>query len=86
MKAQPIVAAQLLREAGFKVDLQAMDWQTLVSRRASQKPPKEGGWNMLFTNFIIADVVDPVVNELINGRGTGRLVGLAGRRQGRSDA
>src|SRR3954449_7378850 len=41
LKAQPIVAAQLLREAGFKVDLQATDWQTVVSRRASQKPPKE---------------------------------------------
>ena len=26
----PDVAAQLLRQAGFKVDLQAMDWQTLV--------------------------------------------------------
>ena len=26
LKAQPIVAAQLLREAGFKVDLQATDW------------------------------------------------------------
>ena len=68
-KAQPIVAAQLLREAGFKVDLQATDWQTVVSRRASQKPPKEGGWNMLFTNFVIADVVDPVVNILINAKG-----------------
>src|SRR6478735_693110 len=68
-KAQPIVAAQLLRRAGFNVDLQATDWQTVVSRRASQKPPTEGGWNMFFTNFIIADVVDPVVNILINGRG-----------------
>ncbi|MCC8958484.1 ABC transporter substrate-binding protein [Bradyrhizobium sp. Pear77] len=68
-KAQPIVAAQLLRRAGFNVDLQATDWQTVVSRRASQKPPKEGGWNMFFTNFIIADVVDPVVNILVNGRG-----------------
>src|SRR6478672_11659478 len=38
-KAQPIVAAQLLRRAGFNVDLQATDWQTVVSRRASQKPP-----------------------------------------------
>src|ERR1700744_108790 len=42
LKAQPIVAAQLLRDAGFKVDLQATDWQTVVSRRASQKPPSEG--------------------------------------------
>ncbi len=69
-KAQPIVAAQLLREAGFKVDLQAMDFQTVISRRTSQKPPKEGGWNMLFANFIVADVVNPAVNELVSGRGT----------------
>ena len=68
-KPQPIVVAQLLREAGFKVDLQATDWQTVVSRRASRKPPKEGGWNMLFTNFIIADVVNPVVNILVNAKG-----------------
>ena len=40
LKAQPIVAAQLLREAGFKVDVQATDWQTVVTRRASQKPPR----------------------------------------------
>jgi peptide/nickel transport system substrate-binding protein len=68
-KPQPIVAAQLLRTAGFNVDLQATDWQTVVSRRASKKPPKEGGWNMLFTNFVIADVVNPVVNILINAKG-----------------
>jgi peptide/nickel transport system substrate-binding protein len=69
-KPQPIVAAELLRQAGFKVDLQATDWQTVVSRRASKKPPNEGGWNMLFTNFVIADVVNPVVNILLNAKGT----------------
>ena len=68
-KPQPIVAAQLLREAGFKVDLQATDWQTVVSRRASQKPPKEGGWNMFFTNWVGADVVNPVANLSISGKG-----------------
>ena len=68
-KPQPIVAAQLLRRAGFKVDLQATDWQTVVSCRANKRPPKEGGWNMFFTNFIIADVVNPVVNILVNGKG-----------------
>jgi peptide/nickel transport system substrate-binding protein len=69
LKAQPIVAAQLLREAGFKVDLQATDWQTVVARRASQKPPKEGGWNMFFTNWVAADVSNPVVNASVGGRG-----------------
>jgi peptide/nickel transport system substrate-binding protein len=69
LKAQPIVAAQLLRDAGFKVDVQATDWQTVVTRRASQKSPKEGGWNMFFTNWVGADVVNPVVNVSISGKG-----------------
>jgi peptide/nickel transport system substrate-binding protein len=69
LKAQPIVAAQLLRNAGFKVDLQSTDWQTVVSRRASQKPPKEGGWNMFFTNVISSDLVNPIANMQTNGKG-----------------
>jgi peptide/nickel transport system substrate-binding protein len=69
LKAQPIVAAQLLRDAGFKVDVQATDWQTVVSRRASQKPPKEGGWNMFFTNWVGADVLNPIANVSVGGRG-----------------
>jgi peptide/nickel transport system substrate-binding protein len=69
LKAQPIVAAQLLRDAGFKVDVQATDWQTVVSRRASQKSPKEGGWNMFFTNWAGPDILNPVANASINSKG-----------------
>ncbi len=69
LKAQPIVVAQQLREAGFKVDVQATDWQTVVTRRASQKSPKEGGWNMFFTNWAGPDVLNPVANVSISGRG-----------------
>ncbi|WP_207481565.1 ABC transporter substrate-binding protein [Arenibaculum pallidiluteum] len=66
---QPVVAAQLLRKAGFNVDLQPMDWQTLVGRRASQNPPSQGGWNMFFTNWVIPEVWTPLVNPMLNGRG-----------------
>jgi peptide/nickel transport system substrate-binding protein len=69
LKAQPIVAAQLLRNAGFKVDVQATDWGTVISRRTSQKPVKEGGWNMFFTNWAGADLVNPIVNFAIGGQG-----------------
>src|SRR3981189_2230177 len=69
LKAQPVVAAQLLREAGFKVDVQPPDWKPGAPRRASQKPPKEGGWNMFFTNWVGADVVNPIANFSIGGRG-----------------
>jgi peptide/nickel transport system substrate-binding protein len=69
LKTQPIVAAQLLRQAGFAVNVQAMDWQSVVSRRTSQKPPQEGGWNLFFTNVIAADLMNPIANLQVNGKG-----------------
>jgi peptide/nickel transport system substrate-binding protein len=69
LKAQPIVVAQQLRDAGFKVEVQATDWQTVVSRRASQKPIKDGGWNMFFTNWAGPDILNPVVNVSTGGLG-----------------
>ncbi|MFO1218228.1 MAG: ABC transporter substrate-binding protein [Burkholderiaceae bacterium] len=65
----PDVAAQLLRQAGFKVDLQAMDWQTLVSRRAKKDAPDKGGWNLLITGWQAHDVWNPIANPAIDGRG-----------------
>ncbi len=69
VSAQPVIAAQMLRKAGFTVDLQPMDWQTLVGRRASMNAPADGGWNMFFTNWVIPEVWTPLVNPMINGRG-----------------
>jgi peptide/nickel transport system substrate-binding protein len=69
LKAQPIVVAQQLRDAGFKVEVQATDWQTVVTRRASQKPIKEGGWNMFFTNWVGADILNPISNVSTSGKG-----------------
>ena len=34
------VAKSLMEKAGFKVDMQSMDWQTLVARRSKKDPPK----------------------------------------------
>lgn len=55
------VAANALKQAGFKVDLQAMDWQTLVSRRAKKESPSQGGWNVFLTNWVAADVLNPIM-------------------------
>jgi peptide/nickel transport system substrate-binding protein len=54
------VAKQLLEKGGFTVDMQSMDWQTLVSRRAKKEPPSEGGWNAFLTNWVAADVLNPI--------------------------
>lgn len=62
-----LVIRQLLAEAGVNVDLQAMDWSTLISRRAKKEPPKEGGWNLFVTWWISADVMHPAVNAGVKG-------------------
>ena len=69
LNAFSAVTAQLLREAGVDVDLQAMDWSTLTSRRAEQKDPKEGGWNIFHTSWIGPDLMNPVVNIGVSGGG-----------------
>jgi peptide/nickel transport system substrate-binding protein len=53
----------------MNVDLQAMDWQTLVGRRAKQDPPSQGGWNMFLTNWASVDLLNPVMHAGLNARG-----------------
>ncbi|KAG0929197.1 hypothetical protein G6F31_017439 [Rhizopus arrhizus] len=60
LSAQPVVMAQALRKAGFNVNLAAMDWQSVATRRASKAAPAEGGWNIHNTNLYATDVMDPV--------------------------
>ncbi len=60
------VAKSLLEKAGFKVDLQAMDWQTLVARRAKKDPPDAGGWHAFLTSWASVDILDPVATGFLN--------------------
>ena len=69
LATQPVVVSQMLREAGFQVELQPMDWQTLVTRRASQAAPAEGGWNVFITNWMVPEISNPISNPMLNGRG-----------------
>ncbi len=65
----PDVAAQLLRQAGFTVDLQALDWQTLVGRRSKKDAPEKGGWHMFLTAWQAHDIWNPIANAALDTRG-----------------
>ena len=43
------VTKALLEQGGFKVDMQSMDWQTVVTRRTKKDPADKGGWNVFHT-------------------------------------
>jgi peptide/nickel transport system substrate-binding protein len=63
------VAKQQLEAAGFKVDLQQMDWASLVARRAKKELPKQGGWNMFFTTWTAQDIGSPLSSAMLNAKG-----------------
>ena len=60
------VAKPQLEKAGFQVDLQAMDWQTLVSRRVKKDPLASGGWSAFFTSWGSTDILNPVSAAFLN--------------------
>ncbi|HRJ68939.1 MAG TPA: ABC transporter substrate-binding protein [Beijerinckiaceae bacterium] len=60
------VAKSLMEKAGFKVDMQSMDWQTLVARRTKKDPANAGGWHAFLTAWVAADVMNPVSRAYLN--------------------
>jgi peptide/nickel transport system substrate-binding protein len=60
------VAKSLMEKAGFKVDMQSMDWQTLVAGRAKRGPPNAGGWNAFLTGWVSADITNPIFTGFLN--------------------
>jgi peptide/nickel transport system substrate-binding protein len=60
------VAKAQLEKIGLKIDLQPMDWQTLVTRRAKREPLDKGGWSAYFTSWGSPDVLNPVSAAFIN--------------------
>lgn len=65
----PLVAKQQLEQAGFKVDMQQMDWSTLVARRAKKDAPSAGGWNAFMTAWVAGDILNPVTMAMLNAKG-----------------
>ena len=54
-----VVAADLMRKIGLNVDLQTMDWGTLIQRRAKTEPVEKGGWSLVHTNLTGSGTMDP---------------------------
>jgi peptide/nickel transport system substrate-binding protein len=63
------VGNDLLRRLGMNVDYVVSDWGTLVQRRASKKPPSQGGWSMFHTTWVGSDLVYPVLIQPLRANG-----------------
>jgi peptide/nickel transport system substrate-binding protein len=66
IKQLPIVAKAQLERAGFKVEVQATDWTTMVNRLVTKKgPPSEGGWSAFATSWTQVDILDPLMTPYL---------------------
>jgi peptide/nickel transport system substrate-binding protein len=70
LNAMGLVGVDMLQKAGMNVDVQETDWGSVVQRRASRKPPSEGGWSVFFTSFSGLDQFTPAGHLGLRGNGT----------------
>jgi peptide/nickel transport system substrate-binding protein len=59
------VMIQAMREAGLNLDIQAMDWGSVVQRRAKKEPPAQGGWNIFVTTSSGTSGANPIIHTWI---------------------
>ncbi len=64
-----LVGADVAKRVGFNIDLQTMDWGTLLQRRAKMDAPAQGGWNMVFTGLSGSGTMDPSAHIALRGNG-----------------
>ncbi|HEX2944261.1 MAG TPA: ABC transporter substrate-binding protein [Rhodopila sp.] len=67
--AESQVAADVLTKIGFNVDLQGLEWGTVVQRRASMEPVDKGGWNIFFTWLGGFGNISPAPNIALRANG-----------------
>jgi peptide/nickel transport system substrate-binding protein len=60
--AANLVFAEALKKAGVNVQLDAMDWGTLVTRRTKKDPAGQGGWSIFFTSNGGLEASNPAFN------------------------
>ena len=63
------VIAQMLTDAGFEVDDQAMDWATVQARRASKEPLDKGGWSIFPSLVAVTEYRDLLLTGFMRGNG-----------------
>jgi hypothetical protein len=60
-----VVIAEAMRKAGFKVQLDTLDWGTVSQRRNNKGPVDKGGWNLFITVATALDASTPLTNPYL---------------------
>jgi peptide/nickel transport system substrate-binding protein len=63
------ITADLLKRLGVNVNFVAVDWGTVLARRALKSPPGQGGWQVFLTQITGTDATNPATYKEIRANG-----------------
>src|ERR1700722_345586 len=70
-----LVVADALSRVGMQIDDEAMDWGTVLQRRASKQPLDKGGWSLFVSVTPVPEYRDPLLGSLLRGNGKDAWIG-----------
>jgi peptide/nickel transport system substrate-binding protein len=84
-KAWGEVTADLLKRLGINVDYAALDYGTVVARRAQKTVPSQGGWHLFLNSHAGVDCASPATNKYIRANGDDAWFGWPSNSQIEAD-
>ncbi len=63
------VTFDLFKKLGLNVEMEEMDWNTLVTRRSRTDPIEKGGWSVFHNWWIGTSIADPAISTVVRGLG-----------------
>jgi len=60
-----LVVIDLLKRAGFNLDVSTSDWSSIAQRWVAREPIEKGGWNLVPVIYTGFDMADPLSNVAI---------------------
>jgi peptide/nickel transport system substrate-binding protein len=75
IKAQGEVVTQALQAIGLRIDMQVMDWGTMLQRANSRNTPDKGGWHITGSFTAGVGLLNPSSNNFLRGSGGSAIFG-----------
>jgi peptide/nickel transport system substrate-binding protein len=64
---QGLITAETLRKIGFNVEVDDMDFGTMLQRRTSKAPAGQGGWSIFHTSAAALSLANPAISYFTRG-------------------
>ena len=73
--AESLVASEVLQRIGMNIDMQFLEWSSVVARRARREPVDKGGWSIFYTSLGGMGNISPGQNIALRASGANAWFG-----------